>query len=135
MNALSRMRNARMRASTASTSVAPVLRPSTASAASSARGATGMPFSSSVRNSDAASAARAIDHDGLVIAGTSASKRPASRSANARRSIVCSLFARVGGACCETMRSIVSISSAASSPFGARRAASFAYGCASTCRP
>ena len=71
-------RSARMRASTASIEVAPAERASTSSAASSARGATGMPFSSSVRNSHDASAARAMLHDGLVIAEVSCSRLPAS---------------------------------------------------------
>ena len=69
MNALSRMRSARSaRARHRGASRRPCAS-STATAASSARGETGMPLSSAVRNSHAASAARVMPHDGLVIAG------------------------------------------------------------------
>ncbi len=76
-----------------------------------------------------------MPHDGEVIAETSVSNFAASRSLQAWRSIELSAFGRTGGVCCATIRSMVSISSAARSPLGPSSAAALAYGCASTWRP
>ena len=126
MNALSRIRSARIRASTASGCVAPALRSRIATAASSARGDTGMPLSSSRRTSQAASAIRAMPHDGDDTALTSDSNLPASSSSQAWRSSDSSTLGRTGGASCATMRSMVSARSAPSSPSGASSLAALA---------